>query len=1107
MLKRICLLMVIVFSISHVMNAQVTTSSITGTVKDNAGQPLQGATVSAVHTPSGTTYTTIAGREGVFTLPNVRIGGPYSVKITYTGLQAYTHEGFNLELGQPYSINAVLGQNLQSLETVVVTGRGRRAPEKVGASTNIGSRQLATLPTISRSIADFTRITPQSNGSTGFAGRDPRYNNIQIDGANLNNNFGLSNDPLPGGGSNPISLDALDEISVNIAPFDVRQGNFTGAGINAVTRSGDNTYRGSIYGFYRNQSFNGTHTAGSDLPPLVQTSNKTYGARFGGPIIRNKLFFFVNAEQEDRVFPSTSLRPLQPGLTVGQSNVSATPLDSLRKLSDYMRSTYGYETGVYDNLPTFGAKNHKIIGRVDWNISNNHKLTVKYSDFVSTNPNNGVIINGTSMPGGGGAILSTGTSTYSLTRLGNNRFSTNSYGFENSNYGFTDKVRSGTIELNSKVGTKMSNQLIGTLTKIRDTRSFKGSFFPTIDFLNVAPGAALNNQNYMTVGMDPFTPHNDVINDVISGIDNFSYLAGKHSLTAGVSYEYQRVGNQFMPGSNSYYVYRSLNDFITNRPPVYYALTYSLLKGDAAPYASNMKIAQLGLYAQDEYQATQDLKITLGVRADRPIYLEQPGNNEAFAALNFKDRNGNLVNYNTQFPKATVYWSPRVGFRWDAEGNKSLIVRGGTGVFTGRMPFVWLTNISQNNGIIQNTVSVFNTVANPTATNAYLFNPDPNAYVGTFPQSAGTSIPNNSTFAAANPNFKFPQIWRTNFGLDKNLGSGFIATIDAIYSKNINDVYIRNANLIAPNGQLAGTPDTRPRYIGSNKINSAISGNYVLENTKQGESLSFTAQLSKNFTRGFYGSIAYTYTYATSVSDNQSQQAPSLWNTNPNATTANTPGLGYSSYALPHRIVGDVSYRIEYLQKLATTISLYYEGATDGTYSYTYSGDVNGDGNGFDLVYIPRDASEINFVNTTVAGTTYTPAQQWDMLNQFISNDPYLSEHRGSYAKRNGAKLPWYNRIDAKVMQEVFHNIGSRRHTLSFSIDILNVSNLINEDWGAHKFATMRNLLVPNNTFTASGAPQFKLNTSGGVFTSQPFQNSLSTSGTYGFQLGLRYTF
>lgn len=1102
--KRILPIIIALLALPFLMNAQVTTSSINGTIKDADGQPLVGATITAVHTPSGTTYTGVSGKNGVFNILNMRIGGPYTVTITFTGEQPYTAEGFNLELGQPYSINAILSKNTRALEAVVITGRGRRAPDKVGASTNIGRQQLATLPTISRSIADFTRITPQSNGAGGFAGRDPRYNNIQIDGANLNNNFGLSNDPLPGGGSNPISLDAIDEISVNIAPFDVRQANFTGAGINAVTRSGDNTFKGSVYGFYRDQSFNGTKLKGTTLPPLVQTSNKIYGARLGGPIIKNKLFFFVNAEIEKRVFPSTSLRPSQPGLS--GSNVSLTSIDSLRKLSDYLKTTYNYQTGAYDNIPTFSAQNHKILGRIDWNISNKHRLTLKYSDFVSKTPENSVIINGTSIPGGGGSILSTGTSTVSISRLGNNRFSNNSYGFENSNYGFTDIVRSGTIELNSKFSSKISNQLIGTLTKIRDTRTFLGGVFPTIDFLNLAPGAALNNQNYMTVGMDPFTNNNDVINDVYSGIDNFTYLAGKHTITAGASYEYQRVGNQFMPGSNSYYLYRSLNDLITNQAPVYYALTYSLEQGTPNPYASNMKLGQLGIYAQDEYQASSNLKITYGLRVDRPVYVEQPGNNQAFAALSFTDINGQTVHYNTQFPKATWYWSPRIGVRWSTPDEK-LVIRGGTGIFTGRMPFVWLTNIPQNNGIIQNTVSVFNTVSNPTATSGYLFNPDPNAYVNKFPQTAGTSIPTNSTFAAANPNFKFPQIFRANFGFDKNLGSGFLFTIDAIYTKNINDVWIRNANLLAPNSALAGTPDTRPRYVGSNKINSGLSGNYVLENTNKGGSFSFTTQISKAFTKGFYGSVAYTYTFANSLSDNASQQAASLWNTNPNASTANTPELSYSGYAIPHRIVADLSYRFEYIKTLATTLSLYYEGAPDGLISYTYSGDINGDGNGFDLVYIPKSSSEINFVNATIGGVTYTPAQQWDILNQFISNDPYLSKHRGQYAERNGARLPWYHRLDAKIQQDIFRNIGSHRHTLQFSIDILNVLNLVNQNWGVHRSAVLRNLLVPNNTFTASGAPQFKINSSNNQVITSPYQYVLSTSGTYGFQLGLRYSF
>lgn len=1103
MLRRILNLLTAILLCQSLL-AQVTTSTITGTVRDNNGQGLTGATITATHTPSGTTYSAIAGKDGVFNLPNVRIGGPYSVKVTFTGLEPYTLEGFNLELGQPFNINAVLGQSTQALETVVITGRSTRAaPDKQGASTNIGVRQLNTLPTISRSITDFTRVTPQANG-TGFAGRDPRYNNIMIDGANLNNNFGLSNDPLPGGGSNPISLDAIDEISVNIAPFDVRQGNFTGAGINAVTRSGDNTYKGSAYGFYRDQSYNGSRVAGTKLPPAVKTSNKIYGARLGGPIIRNKLFFFVNAEFEKRDFPSTDFIPTsQPGQT--GSNVSATSVDSLRKLSDYLKNTYGYNTGGYTSIPSFSANNHKILGRIDWNISNVHKLTLKYSDFVSKTPNNSVIINGTSIPGGGINVASPGIS---ISRLGNNRFSNNSYGFENSNYGFTDIVRSGTLELNSRFGNKFANQLLATITRIRDTRTFKGGIFPTIDFLNVPSGGTLNNQNYMTVGMDPFTNNNDVINDVYSVIDNYTIFAGPHTVTIGGSYEYQRVGNQFMPGSNSYYLYRSLNDFITNQPPIYYGLTYSLIKGNQAPYAADMKLGQLGIYIQDEYQPNKDFRLTYGLRLDRPIYIQQPGNNQAFAALTFQDKDAQPVQYNTQFPRTSWYWSPRIGFRWDVNGDKSFIMRGGTGLYTGRIPFVWLTNIAQNNGIIQNTAAVFNTPANPNATNGYLFNPNPLNYVNTFPQTAGTTILPNSTFASANPNFKFPQVWRTNLAFDRNLGHGFVFTAEGLYTKNYHDVWIRNANLPTANSALAGTPDTRPRYTGagSNRINSSISGNYVLENTNRGGSLALTAQLSKSFAKGFYGSVAYTFTYATSTSDNASQQAASLWNTNPNSVTGNTLEVAYSGYALPHRVVADLSYRLEYW-KFATTVSIYYEGATDGLISYTYSADITGDGNGFDLVYIPKNASEVNFANATIGGVTYTPAQQWDILNQFINNDKYLSKHRGQYAERNGGRLPWYNRLDMKILQDIFTNIGGRRHTLQFSVDILNVPNLIDKYWGAHKSAVLRNLLVPTGSFTAGGAPIFRINSSNNQVITNPYQNIISTSGVYGFQLGLRYIF
>ncbi|MDQ3846388.1 MAG: carboxypeptidase regulatory-like domain-containing protein [Bacteroidota bacterium] len=1084
--KRILPLLVLSFIYSF-LSAQVTTSSISGTVVDKNGQALSGATVTAVHLPSGTTYSALSGKEGVFNLPNLRIGGPYQFRVNYVGLQPYSLDSFFLQLGEPFNVNAMMGENVQALETVVVTSTGRRAAaDRIGTGTNIGSRQITTLPTITRSITDFTRLTPQASG-TSFAGRDARYNNIQIDGANLNNNFGLSNDPLPGGG-NPISLDAIEEISVNIAPFDVRQANFTGAGISAVTRSGDNIFKGSAYGFYRDQSFNGRNVGNIRLPESQKSTNKIYGARLGGPIIKDKLFFFINAEREKREFPGIPFRPSQPGLPPG-GNVSATPIDSLRKLSEYLQANYKYNPGAYDNFPSFQAENRKLLGRIDWNLSKAHKVILKYSDFLSTND---VQLNATSVPGGGFGAVS---------RMGNSRFGNNSMAFENSNYGFKDIVKSGTAELNSRFSNKFANQFLATYTKIKTTRTFKGGVFPTIDFLNLAPSAPINNQNYMQVGMDPFTYNNDVINNIYSFIDNFTYFAGKHTITAGGSYEHQRVGNMFMPASNSYYIFRSLNDFITNQPPVYFAYTYSLVKGQPAVYSAELKIAQLGLYLQDEYSVSNKLKITAGLRIDRPIYDEQPIANPAVEKLTFLDENGSSTRYTTgRWPKSTWYWSPRVGFRWDPEGNKSLIIRGGSGLFTGRIPFVFLTNIPTNSAMYQVTA----TVSATDQLQNYKFNPDPNAYASTFPQTAGTTIVNNANFVFTNPKFKFPQIFRSNLAIDKSFGKGYMLTLEAILTKDINAVYMRNANLRNPDTVLAG-PNDRPRWKTSPRLNSNIGSAIVLENTNKGGAFSFTTQLSKSFTQGFYGSVAYTYTLATDVSANPGSTATSVWNSNPNRRTANTVELGYSQYALPHRIVGTLSYRKEYLRHLATTVSLFYEGSQD-TYSYTYSADINNDGNGFDLIYIPRSSNEIVFTTATINGVTYTPAQQWEIFNQYIEQDKYLRKHRGQVAERYAARYPFYHRVDAKILQDIFSNIGNHRHSLQFSADILNLPNLLSRNWGIRQTTVQRNILVPTG-FTTGGAPTYRINSANNAPVTSTYQNVVSTTSTWGLQLGLRYIF
>ncbi|MGZ3924281.1 MAG: TonB-dependent receptor, partial [Flavisolibacter sp.] len=780
MLKRILTLLILALVAGQLLNAQVTTSSITGVAKSNSGEPLVGATVTATHTSSGTVYSTVAGKNGVFNLPNLRPGGPYSVKITFSGLQPFTVDGFSLELGQPYEINAVLNQTSQELTAVVISGTRRASVQRAGASTNISNRQLTTLPTISRSITDFTRLTPQAAG-TSFAGRDARFNNVTVDGANLNNNFGLSSDPLPGGGPNPISLDAIDEISVNIAPYDVRQGNFTGANIAAVTKSGTNTFHGSAYAYYRNQKFSGTEVADVKLPPLAKSYNKTYGATLGGPIIKDKLFFFLNGEYEEK---SASLAYYTPAGGSGQGNISAVASDSLKKVSDYLLNNFKYDPGPYDNFNTdVPVKNHKYLAKVDWNISSVHKLTVKYQDYQ----NNQTFL--PSQSGGINGANSAGILTYGP------KFSPTAMAFGNVVYDQIDKVRSGSFDFKSNFHGKFSNQFLATVTKINADKAHHGAQFP---FADIAQNYPTSKNNYISFGNEPFNGnYNVVVNDVYTATDNFTYYTGKHSLTAGLTYEYQKVGNGFMAGNQGYYVYGSPNDFTTNKAPLLFALTYSLVPGQDAVISANLKVGQAGAYVQDEIAVNQNFRLTAGVRIDKAIYPEDPLRNRAVDSISLYSGPDatTLTHYNTgAWPKSTILWSPRVGFRWNVPDQR-LTLRGGTGVYTGRIPFVYLTNMPTNIGpyqygalITPSALASYNSSlpvgGTPLSMNDFKFNADAHAYnpfynsslpAKLFPKTGGTVVPSAAYAIIAN-DFKFPQVWRTDFGVDKQFGKGFTGT-------------------------------------------------------------------------------------------------------------------------------------------------------------------------------------------------------------------------------------------------------------------------------------------------------------------------------------------
>lgn len=1092
LLFRIVVLVVAFVGIFAAANAQVTTSSMTGVITD-AQTPLPGASIRATHTPSGTVYTVSTNNDGRFSIGNMRVGGPYTVDISYVGYQPGKINDIYLRLGESYTVDFKLSDEGNLLSEVTIQGQKVITQQKTGASTNISSRDLATLPTISRSITDFTRLTPQASGNS-FGGRDARYNNIQVDGANLNNNFGLSNDPLPGGGSQPISLDSYDQISVNIAPYDVRQAGFTGANISAVTKSGTNTFHGTAYGFYRDQSFLGTKVGDNDISSTIQDSeSKTYGFSLGGPIIKNKLFFFVNAEKETNTKPGINFSAAG---TNGAGTASSTPGTDLQLVSDYLRTNFGYETGSYTNFPSFATDNHKILGKIDWNINDNHKLTLKYSDFVGTDDQQ---LNATSIPNGGGFTVTGSTST--ISRAPNSRFGPRSFAFANSNYGFKNITRSGTAELNSRFSNKLSNQLLLAVTKNQSTRDFPGSVFPTIDIYDG------NGGNYITAGMDPYTLNNDVINDVYSFTDNVTYYAGKHTLTAGLTYEYQKTGNMFMAPANSYYAFDSLEDFLGNASPVYFAQTYSLIPNQSAVYSAELKLGQAGAYIQDEYNVNENIKLTFGLRADMPIYHEDPLNNPATSALNFFDSdNVSLRHYSTdKWAKSRVLLSPRFGFRINSE-DKSTVLRGGVGIFTGRIPFVYLTNIPTNTGMYQFGGSINNRSEAGRALLANIkLNSDPTAYQSLFPTSAGTSSPANVVFM--DDDFRFPKVFRVNLGLDKNLGNGFTATFDGLFTKDVNAVRMRNANLVTPNGVINEGDQTRPRIIGNNRLNSNINTAIVLENSIKGYATSLTAQLSKAYSNGFSGSVAYTFSAAKEVTANPGSQASSVWNSNPNVGTSNFEELANSQYAIPHRVVGNVSYRFEYLKHLATTLSVFYEGSNQGLYSYVVNGDINNDGNSSaDLMYIPRPG-QTNFAAYTNNGKTFTPEQQNSAFEEYIGNTPYLKNNRGKYAGRNAALLPWFNRIDVRFLQDVFVRTGENgKQTLQFSVDVINAANLINKNWGTYERYIINNPLT-YRSINANNQPVYNLQNVGGELITKPFQDNISVSSTYSMQLGLRYIF
>lgn len=1100
-------LLLVVFSlvVSLTTMAQVTTSSMSGRVTDSKG-PLIGATVMATHLPSGTKYGAVTNNDGYYTIQGMRPGGPYQVQVTYIGYTKTIFDGISLHLGQMYPLNCVLKESSHTLNDVVVVAS--KIVERAGTNTDVSTRQIESLPSISRSINDFTRLSPYAGSSNSFAGQDGRFNNITIDGANFNNNFGLSSKNLPGGDAQPISLDAISEISVNVAPFDIRQSQFTGGSINAVTRSGDNTLQGSVYTFMRPKSFTGNHIGSTTIAGANSTNSQMYGFRLGGPIIKNKLFYFVNAEIENKTFPSNAYEPSTDGVSNINTKTARTTVADLKTMSDFLKSTYGYNPGSYQNFGNFSSKNYKILGRIDWSIDENNKLTVRYNYVHSKND-----------------VLTNYNSGPYLPVRGSGRSSLQSVAFSNAFYNMTDVVSSITGELNSNFSHTVSNKLLVSYTHIQDKRGTNSTPFPFVDIWT-GGNASQNGKGgdqYMSFGEELFTYNNNVINNTFNVTDNVSISLGNHTLIAGMSYDQLYFFNSYLREGTSYYRYNSMSDFMTNAKPIGFGYTYGY-NGNDAP-GQELTFGMGAVYLQDEWKIQPNLRVTYGLRVEEPYYLNKLPDNTTLDNIDFL---GQMVNVGGNqvlqpyhmgvgsWPHSQATMAPRIGFNWDVKKDHSLIVRGGTGVFTGLLPFVWFTNQPGSSGMIQSPEISLQGTQLPAN---FKFEPDfkklTSEYPTLFPNTPG-SIPTGSNVAEVAKNFKMPQVWRSNLGVDMKLPSQIQWTVEGLYTKDINSVMQRNMNLPNAQSQFAG-PDPRQRWT-SKKVVSTIGSAVVLGNTNLGYSYSFSTQLKKNFNFGLSAMIAYTYSMAKDVSPNPGSTAASAWQNNVAVNSLNDPGLSYSSFSVPHRIVGSLSYRIAYAQHFATTISIFYQGSSQGRMNFTYSNDMNGDGNYSDLIYIPKSANELTFVDykSSTGTVVMSAADQASAFWNYVQSDPYLKKHEGQYAQRYGYVLPFINRFDVKVLEDIFTNFGGKhKYTLQVSFDLLNAGNLLNSHWGTYKtiglgsYNNIRPLTYKGVISSSNPTPTYTLNaTSLQQFQqNNHFVDNVSTGSTWGALLGLRLIF
>ena len=1024
--------------------AQNTTASMTGTVVDENGDPLPGTNVLAVHQPTGTRYGVATGGNGQFSIRGMRVGGPYTVTASFVGYQEIRRTGIQLQLDQTREINFQLQEQTAEMEEVEVIGRQTGAvidKDRTGAATNVSEEEIDELPTISRSITDFTRLVPQAGGGNSLAGANERYNSILIDGATLDDAFGLG-DAVPGSqaGAEPVSLDAIQEFNVNIAPYDVTSGNFTGGQVNAITKSGTNQFEGLV------RARGGTETTTGDRNGVGtgEFNRTTFVGQISGPIIQDELFFFVNAELKRESSPLDT----QVGTDIGGPNVFPVPRSRLSNIRDVAQSTYDYDPGGIDPF-TQREDDEKLLVKLDWNVNDRHRLTLRHN-YVNARDDQGI---------GRGQT---------------------SFSFENRQYVFRSKQNSFTAELNSTFGNDAYNKVRFVYTRLRDERDVQDAGFPETEI-------SLGSDLTAVMGIDRFSQANRLDQDLFEITDNFTYEMGDHSLTLGTSNKIFSFGNLFIQDFFGSYTYESFTyenqsgqdvtvsaeEAFRRGQPTSYRYSYATEAADSRRPEAEFSAFQVGGYLQDEWQALENLRLTLGLRVDVPILPDEPTfNPTAYEAFGYSTAN---------VASGNPLWSPRLGFNYDNDillSGQSTQIRGGVGIFSGDPPYVWISNQYSNTGADVNRIDAsFSPADNFVGPEG---NYDPERRF--MPTSAGENpaqqpLPRNAPFCQENPesarctdllspietteinvisdDFKYPQTFRTNLAIDQDLPLGLVATLEGIYSKTLNDVTFRNINLEAPSEDQYALQESqygRPFYGtpgagfgGSpNRVSPQFTNAILLENSSDGYQMNLTAQLQRRVREGLGGSFSYTYGRARNVNNGSSSRAISNWQFNENKDI-NNPRIGTSDNEIRHRFLGQLNYTLRFSERTSTTVGLVYEGESGEPFSWIYFGNANGDTQSFnDLVYVPENRSDI-----------VLESDNWELMDAFIENDDALDDARGSVIRRNTARAPWQHVLDLRVSQRIETFDGQ---SIEITANVENVLNLLNDDWGRIRVTSFNNI-------------------------------------------------